>query len=107
MTKTVTSNNVKITEQPRCETCGRVLSSHIQVGDVRLPPFKARIFQLVQGRPGISNADISGEIYGTVDNRTMGLVRVHVNQLRDMLLGTGVTVRGNQHYGYTIQDEPA
>lgn len=110
MTKTVTrvtKRDVSIVHQPRCDACGRMMKSHIEVGGVRLPPIKARIFQLVRDRPNISSREICDEIYETVTERTIGLVRVHVTQMRDMLIGTGVTVRGMPGSGYLVlKEEP-
>lgn len=72
---------------------------------VRLPPMKARIFDLIQARPGISGEDLCRLLYESVTPSSLVTTRVHVKQIREMLRGTGVAVLGHSYYGYHVTKE--
>jgi hypothetical protein len=82
--------------QRHCNYCGQPLPE-IRLG-VRLPPLKARIFDLIQrsGDDGITNADLR-DILG------LGLkcVESHVYQINELIGDSGYRIRA-RGWGYRL-----
>jgi hypothetical protein len=81
-----------------CSRCGQVLPE-VRFG-VRLPPLKARLFDLVEraGAYGIATDNLYSALYPDASHR-MSAVKVHVAQINTKLAGTGVRISGaGGHY---------
>lgn len=83
-----------------CECCGQSLQD--VRGGVKLTPLKARIYDLIKGRPGITRKELCELIYGTVSEGRMFTIGSHVKQIRDKFVATDITVRAAPYYGYRI-----
>ena len=84
-----------------CPHCGQPLPE-TRFG-VRLTPLKVRIFDLIRraGSEGITYAEINAIVFdGRASRHT---VKAHVQQIRDLLAGTDVTIHGEQG-GATTRD---
>jgi hypothetical protein len=66
---------------------------------IRLTPIKARIFDLVSARPGITARELAGLIYEQVTEATTASTKSHIWQMRDL----GVEIHGQQYAGYHIR----
>jgi DNA-binding response OmpR family regulator len=69
---------------------------------IRLSPLKARIFDLIKDRPGISKKELCEIVYGTVSEARILTIGAHVAQLRDKFEATDLTIRAVQYSGYSI-----
>jgi hypothetical protein len=76
-----------------CSHCGQLLPE-LRAGR-RLPPLKARLFDLVKraGAAGIATNDLYSALYPDASNR-ISAVKVHVAQINTKLTGTGVRISG-------------
>lgn len=83
---------------PRCPHCGRVMQ-HVRAG-VKMTPIKARIFDLIFDRPGISRAEIAETIFKTRERTKT--VAAHIWQINELLQSTDVRLRGLSFYGYRV-----
>ena len=99
--KNVTAS--KITHNELCPTCGQLVGQ-VRLG-IKLPRMKARIFDLVQQRPGITNRELCTMMYASVDESSLVSTRAHINQLNIKLMGSGVQIEGTPGYGYRIVKE--
>jgi hypothetical protein len=86
-----------------CPVCHRP-SGYLREG-VRLTKLKARIFDLIEDRPGITNKELCALLYPSVNNDTLTTTRAHIGQIREMLIGSGVTIIGKPGYGYRVEPE--
>jgi hypothetical protein len=66
---------------------------------VRLTPLKARIFDLIESRPGITRREICDIVYDSVTEAAVYTVGSHVKQIRDKFLATDIVVRGVPNSG--------
>jgi hypothetical protein len=84
----------------RCDCCGQI----IPVGrmGVVLSPFKARIFDLIKARPGISRKELCYELYESVTQANLMTTGAHVAQLRQAFSETDILIRARTHHGYRI-----
>ena len=83
-----------------CQCCGQSIEN-VREG-VRLTPLKARIFDLIKARPGITQEELCWIVYGV--NAQAGQIGGHVHQIRNLLKGTGVIVQGVPHNGYSVRE---
>ena len=83
-----------------CECCGQPLVD-VREG-VRLSPLKARIFDLIKARPGITKKELCDAIYDTVSEARLFTTGAHIAQIRDKFEATDITIRAVQYHGYRI-----
>ena len=83
-----------------CECCGQPLQD-VREG-IRLTPLKARIFDLIKARPGISRKQLCELIYHSVSEASMFTIGSHVKQIREKFDMTTTTIRATPHNGYRI-----
>lgn len=69
---------------------------------VKLSPLKARIFDLIKDRPGISKKELCEIVYGAVSEARILTIGAHVAQLRDKFEATDLDIRAVQYSGYSI-----
>jgi|SRR6516162_11699329 hypothetical protein len=89
--------------QPKiCSQCGQVIAPK----GLRLPRIKARIFDAVQRRPGITAEELRGVVWADDPNggpEDRKVLHVHVSQLNQLLVEYGICVR-SAGGGYQIRD---
>jgi hypothetical protein len=78
----------------RCPHCGQLMPPRHRAG-VWLPARKAAIFDYVAHYPGVTAAGIAYHVFG--DDSRIQVVRVHVNQINELLAGTDTRISGNTH----------
>lgn len=83
-----------------CKCCGQALQ-YVRAG-VRLTSLKARVFDLIASRPGISRKELCYQIYDAITEARMYTVGSHIQQIKDKLAHTDTTIKGVKHYGYKI-----
>lgn len=77
-----------------CSKCHQQIS--VERAGVRMPPFKARIFDMVAaaGDGGISSAELTSGLYrGYVRLRSPSNIKAHVGQINNRLTGTAWAIR--------------
>lgn len=84
----------------RCPCCHQEIPE-TRAG-VKLSAKKLRIFDYVRSHPGQSGRDIAAAIWDRSDHNGVVLVRVHIQQINDLLEGTGVRLRGAKGWGYRV-----
>ena len=85
-----------------CQCCGQSVEN-VREG-VRLTPLKARIFDLIKARPGITQGELCWIVYGVNAQAGQWTIGAHVHQIRNLLKGTGVIVQGVPHNGYSVRE---
>jgi hypothetical protein len=85
-----------------CPECHQPLSGLVIAG-VRLPKFKARLFQYIQTHPGQSSADLAEHFYTELNSNPAASIRSHIYQINEALLNTAVRIRGDHFAGYYIE----
>jgi hypothetical protein len=83
-----------------CECCGQTLQD-VREG-IKLTPFKARIFDLIKNRPGITKKELCGLLYETVSNARVLTTGAHVQQIREKFEATDLDIRAVPYSGYRI-----
>ena len=83
-----------------CECCGQPLQD--VRGGVKLTPMKARIFDLIKARPGITKKELCMAVYDTVSEARILTIGAHVQQLREKFEATNLTIKAVQYSGYRI-----
>lgn len=83
----------------RCPHCQQVLPE-VRVG-VRLPPLKARIFDLVLrgGEDGITARDVLEIVYAELEGPSAKTVHVHVFQINELIEDSGYRIVGRRGPG--------
>jgi hypothetical protein len=73
---------------------------------LRWPRVKARIWDVVQRRPGISAEELVDAVYGADPNggpdSGRKAIHVHVNHMNRRLMREGMSIKGHVTYGYKI-----
>lgn len=87
----------------KCPTCNRPFA-YLREGTY-LPQTKARIFDLIRDRPGISSHQLAEMLYERDDEDARSTVRVHISQLRSFLLSTDCRVMSGTALGYWLEME--
>jgi hypothetical protein len=88
-------------EVQRCPHCGQAMAD-VRMG-VSLTPLKARIFDAVSRRPGITWDDISRVAFGGEACRET--VKAHIWQINETLAAADVEIKGARgpHGGYRLE----
>lgn len=94
---------VTLRRNEKCPTCKRPFA-YLREGTY-LPPAKARMFDLIRDRPGISSHELATLLYERDDADARNSVRVHINQLRSLLLGTECKIKSGTSLGYWLEME--
>jgi hypothetical protein len=80
-----------------CRCCGQPLPPKKREG-VYLPAKKACIFDFVRDHPGVTLAGIRAHCFP--DGTNAKLIHVHINQINDLMAGTGVKIVGEKRGGW-------
>jgi DNA-binding response OmpR family regulator len=86
-----------------CPACGQVM---VPNEELRLPPIKRRILEIVQRRPGVSAEQLRSAVWEHDPNGGPGCrqtIHVHIHQLNRSLAPLGFIVRARGGAGYRIQ----
>lgn len=85
-----------------CKTCGAVLKE-TRYG-VAMSPLKARIFDLVEKRPGITRREIAAIVYGNDRDSSNVAIGSHVKQIRELFMDhESISVIGRAHHGISVK----
>jgi hypothetical protein len=85
-----------------CPACQQVIAP----SGLRLPPIKAKIYDAVRRRPGITAQELRDWVWSDdIDGGPLTAAKclhVHVSQLNDLLRARGITVR-SEGGGYFVK----
>jgi hypothetical protein len=69
-----------------------------------MSPLKARIFDLVEKRPGITRREISAIVYGNDSDSSAALIGSLVKQIRDSFMDhESISVIGRSGHGMSVK----
>jgi hypothetical protein len=97
--------NEMVKKLTACPHCGQPMRP-VREG-VPLTPLKARIFDLIKARPGITRKELSWLLYESVTQGRLFTVGSHVKQIRDKYLATDLVIKASPYSGYTIRKRKA
>lgn len=81
-----------------CPECHQPMSNVVH--GIRLPVFKAALFKHIEKRP-----DWSGQELASYFDKSDACIRSHIWQINDLLMDTGISIRGGSKFGYSIHNK--